>query len=64
LKYGSQLSAHFNFNIDPNLNLLNNEISDESEGPSIQQQQNIDTPEYSRGIESIGILSPSDKLQK
>jgi hypothetical protein len=42
--FSSQSSAHFESNIDPNLNLLNNEIGDEGEGPNASvQQQNIET---------------------
>jgi hypothetical protein len=53
--FSSQSSTHFDFNIDPNLNLINNEIGDEGEGLSVQQQ-NIDTPECSVGMGSMGIL--------
>jgi hypothetical protein len=35
--FSSQSSVHFDFNIDLNLNLLNNEIGDEGEGLSVQQ---------------------------
>jgi hypothetical protein len=44
--FSSQSSAHFDFNIDLNLNILNNEVGDEGEGPSVQQQQqNLDISE-------------------
>jgi hypothetical protein len=59
--FSSQSSAHFEFNIDSNLNLLNNEIGDEGEGPSTSvQQQNIDIPECSVRIGSIGIPPPAE----
>jgi hypothetical protein len=50
--FSSQSSAHFDFNIDPNLNLLNNEIGDEGEGPSVQQEH-INTPKCCVGMGSV-----------
>jgi hypothetical protein len=55
--FSSQSSAYFQFNVDQNLNLLNNEISEEGEGHSIQQ--NIIAPndtECSTGMGSTSIL--------
>jgi hypothetical protein len=56
--FSSQSSAHFEFNVDSNLNLLNNKIVNEGEGLSVQQNINaLNDLECNIGMGSMGIPS-------
>ena len=54
----SQSSAHFELNIVPNLNLLNNKIGNKGVGPSTQENLNASNElECTVGMGSISISS-------
>jgi hypothetical protein len=53
LHHSLKSSTHFGFNIDLNLNLLDNQIGDEGKGPSVQQ--NISTPSPNNLECSVGM---------